>query len=124
MRSYDNPYYSGAFGQPYAGSRSISDIMRLVYLWVAAGLVVCFGVSLLIAHFATPLLFNPILLIVALVAYIGLGLAFFPIIQRTSVATGAALYLVFAAVFGFLLSAVWLAYTTSTISSAFITTAA
>ncbi len=130
MRSYNNPGnnpgYAGAFGQPYAGagSQSISDIMRLVYLWVAAGLVVCFGVSFLIAATTPQLLFNPVVSIVALIAYIGLAFAFYPIVRRVSVAVGAVLYLVFAAVFGLLISAVWFEYATGTIFRAFITTAA
>lgn len=126
MRSYNynNPGYAGAFGQSYAGSRSISDIMRLVYLWVAAGLVVCFGVSFFVAATASPLLFNPVVSIVALIAYIGLAFTFYPIIRRVSVAVGAVLYLVFAAVFGLLISAVWYEYATGTIFRAFITTAA
>jgi uncharacterized protein len=126
MRSYNynNPGYPGALGQSYAGSRSISDIMRLVYLWVAAGLVICFGVSFFVAATASPLLFNPVVSIVALVAYIGLAFTFYPIIRRVSVAFGAVLYLAFAAVFGLLISAVWYEYATGTIFRAFITTAA
>lgn len=124
MRSYNNPYYAGAYSQPYAGAQSIGDVMRLVYLWVAVGLVVCFGISYLIAASGSPLLSNPVVSIVALVAYLGLGFTFYPIVRRVSLGVGAVLYLAFAAVFGFLISSIWYAYGTGTIFRAFITTAA
>lgn len=129
MRSpfgYNNSdsYNAGAFGSAYPGALSISDVMRLVYLWVAAGLVVCFGVSLLVGTSGALVLRNPVIAIVAIVAYFGLAFAFYPVVQRASLAVGATLYLVFAAVFGFLISSIWLVYASDTIFRAFITTAA
>lgn len=124
MQSYNNPYYAGAYGQPYAGSQSIGDVMRLVYLWVAAGLVVCFGVSFLVAASGSPIFFNPVMSIVVLIAYFGLAFTFYPVVRRASVGVGALLYLAFAGVFGLLISSIWYAYGTGTIFRAFITTAA
>ncbi len=120
----------------------LSAIMRQVYLWMALGLVVGFGVAFLVgnaaltalaSYQATPLqrvdlgavslLFNPIVMIVSMIAYIILAFALQPIIMRASPAVGAAAYLLFTAMFGFMISTIFLVYDQGTIALAFISTA-
>jgi len=131
-----NPYtqYQGS-GYPAGVGASGIDfgaIMRQVYLWLAAGLAICFGVAYVLGNLAinspnsaaAALIFNPVAIIVALIAYLGLGFGFYPIVRRASPAVGGVLFVIFAVVFGFLISSVFIAYTPATITTAFVTTAA
>ena len=119
----------------------LSAIMRQVYLWMALGLVVGFGVAYLVGNAAltalesynslsrvpisqVSILFNPIVMIVSLIAYIVLAFALQPIMMRASPAVGAAAYLLFTAVFGFMISSIFLQYAPGTIALALISTAA
>ncbi|HUY79126.1 MAG TPA: Bax inhibitor-1/YccA family protein [Ktedonobacterales bacterium] len=131
-----NPYtqYQGS-GYPAGVGASGIDfgaIMRQVYLWLAGGLAICFGVAYVLGNLAinspnsaaAALIFNPVAIIVALIAYLGLGFGFYPIVRRASPAVGAALFIIFAVVFGFLISSVFIVYTPASIATAFVTTAA
>jgi len=133
---------SSPFNSDLSGSASLpsqinlSDIMRRVYSWVCAGLVVCFGVSYFVgqtvinyintgqnaalAEFFT----NPIVYIAAIVLYFVVAFALYPVIQRTSVAVGTVMYLLFTALFGFMISTVLVTYSISSIATAFVTAAA
>jgi FtsH-binding integral membrane protein len=127
--SYDFNNSYGAQGLPYARPAEISvpDVMRQVYAWLAAGLAVGFGISYIVGHnltFLSAIYGNPVIPIVLMVAWIGAAFGFYPIVQRASPAAGAALYLAFAAIFGLMISAIWIEYGTGTIASAFVTTAA
>jgi FtsH-binding integral membrane protein len=70
--------YSRSYNVPGAipGSLDFSEIMRRVYLWLAAGLAVTFGVAFIISQTNPTLLSNPVVTIVALVAYLVLGFGF------------------------------------------------
>jgi uncharacterized protein len=133
-----NNYYSGAQGLPYAqpAELSVGDVMRRVYAWLAVGLAVGFGISFVVGQaidnaIATQqgnaiadLVLNPITPIVLIVAYLGVGFGFYPIVQRASPTVGAVVYLLFAAIFGLMVSGIWAYYGTGAIFSAFITTGA
>ncbi len=130
---YNNYNYPGATGLPYAqpGAISIGDVMRRVYAWLAVGLAVGFGVSYVVGQailsgnsVANSLVDNPIVPIILIVAYLGVAFGFYPVVRRASPAVGAALYIAFAAIFGLLVAGIWAVYTTQSIFSAFITTAA
>lgn len=113
-----------------AGGIDFSAIMRQVYLWLAVGLLVGFGValglaqqlaagnSLVIAAFS-----NPLLMIGVIVVYMVVGFAFYPIVYRSSPAIGAVLYLLFTAIFGIMISTIFLVYSTASIWEAFLTAA-
>lgn len=131
-----NPYtqYQGS-GYPVGAGASGLDfgaIMRQVYLWLAAGLAVCFGVAYLLGQIAITapdstaagLIFNPVAIIIAFVVYLGLGFGFYPIVRRASPAVGGVLFVIFAVVFGFLISSIFIVYTPASIGTAFVTTAA
>ncbi len=122
----------------------LNAIMRQVYLWMALGLVVGFGIAFIVGNAAlaalapyqataTPLsrvdltavslLFNPIVMIISMIAYIVLAFALQPIIMRASPAVGAAAYLLFTALFGFMVSSIFLVYDQGTIALAFVSSA-
>lgn len=129
-----NMYNADARSAPYAGAgeMNLGSIMRQVYLWLTLGLAVGFGVSFVLGQIAlnevaagqTPLLANSTVVLIGIVAYLGVGFTFYPIVRRASLAVGALLYLGFTALFGFLISSIWIEYKASTIFSAFVTTAA
>ena len=117
-------YNAGAYGRAYPGELNVGDVMRMVYLWLCAGLILGFGVSFIVGNSDAPILRTGVVQLFALVAYLVVAFAFFPIIQRASLTVGAALYLGFTALFGLLVSSIWLYYSSQTITSAFITTGA
>jgi uncharacterized protein len=114
--------YSRSYGVPGAipGGLDFSEIMRRVYVWLAAGLAVAFGIAFVISQTSPTLVANPVVVIVALVAYLILGFGFYPLLQRVSLGVGALLYLAFTAVFGFMMSSIFLVYSHDTIWSAFL----
>jgi FtsH-binding integral membrane protein len=141
--------YPGYPGAPAVGYRAgaapyaidVAVVMRQVYLWLALGLAIGFGIAFAIGHVVeqeitayqngadisvlrtASLLFNPVVGIIALIAYFGLAFALPPVIDRASVPLSATLYIVFTAVFGFLISSLFLEYQAGTIWAAFAATA-
>jgi FtsH-binding integral membrane protein len=138
MGPYPNSYYPNSYaaGQPYAAGLDVGAIMRRVYLWLAMGLALGFGVAFALGRIAenaiatnevsgaAAALFNPVALIIAMVAYLGIGIFFYPIVRRVSLSAGMVLYFAFTAVFGFLISDVFVVYSSSSIAAAFLVTAA
>jgi FtsH-binding integral membrane protein len=116
----------------------MAAVMRQVYLWMTIGLVVCFGIAYTIGQMAQQslvtaaqtgvrpnfFLFNPAFTIVMLIGYFVVALAAQPVIMRSSIAVGTGMYLLFTAVFGVMISVIFLAYTQATINTAFVATAA
>lgn len=139
MQPFSNPVNPLAGERAYPYALDMPAVMRTVYLWLAIGLAVSFGVAYwlgqqLLAAEATlqaggtvsPLiatLYSPAASIVALIAYLVLGFAFYPIVRRASPTVGAVLFLVFAAVFGLLMSTIFAVYTSASIAAAFGITA-
>lgn len=122
----------------YPQQIDVAAVMRQVYLWLAMGLTVGFGVAFALGHQlsvarasgATPyelqqesLLFNPAVVIISLVAYLVLGFTLRPIISRASIPLAATLYIVFTAIFGFMVSSYFAIYDSVTIVAAFGVTA-
>jgi FtsH-binding integral membrane protein len=127
---------------------SMNSIMRQVYLWLMAGLLLAFGIAFILgapvrdllnlalsgdataaqlaqlerAIASSPLL-NPVLSIGALIAYFILGFALQPIIMRANTTVGAAFYFLFTALFGYMLGGILIAYQIGDIMAAFIATA-
>ncbi len=124
-----NPYGS------YARQLDFAEIFRRVYLWLAVGLTIGFGVAFAVGEAANnliqagqigvvALIFNPVVMIGVLLVYLGIGLFFYPIVQRAVPAVGATLYLLFTALFGFTTSAIFVVYSLPSIVTAFFITAA
>lgn len=131
-----NPYNQG-FGQgynaaapgAYAGGVDFSAILRQVYLWLAVGLLLGFGVAMGIGQQlaagqpdVTAFVLNPVVMFGSIIAYIGIGFAFYPVVRRASTTAGAVLYLVFTAIFGLMISTIFIQYTASSIATAFLAT--
>jgi len=129
-----NTDYSGGAALP---SRiDLSDIMRRVYSWVCVGLVVCFGIAYFVGNTVlnyvktgqnaalAEFFINPFVYIGAIVLYFVVGFTLYPVIQRTSLAVGTLVYLLFTALFGFMISTVLVSYSLPSIATAFVTAAA
>lgn len=134
--------YQGAPGMPgmnpygdFAARIDFPEVFRRVYLWLAVGLTVGFGVAFALGAainnaIATgqggailDLLFNPIAMIVTIIAYLGLAFGFYPIVQRTSPAVGGALFILITAIFGYMTAAIFVVYSLPSIATAFFITA-
>ncbi|HEX9037782.1 MAG TPA: Bax inhibitor-1/YccA family protein [Ktedonobacterales bacterium] len=131
--------YQGAPGMnPYgnlAAPIDFPEIFRRVYLWLAVGLTIGFGVAFALGSainnaLATGqglallgLLFNPVVMIITIIAYLGLAFAFYPVVQRASPAVGAALFVLITAIFGYMTSAIFVVYSLPSIATAFFITA-
>ncbi|MDE3231280.1 MAG: Bax inhibitor-1/YccA family protein [Chloroflexota bacterium] len=132
MNPYNQGYgqgYNAASPGAYAGGVDFSAILRQVYLWLAVGLLLGFGVAMgigqqLAAGNPTVIDFvlNPIVMFGSIIAYIGIGFAFYPVVRRASTTMGAALYLIFTAIFGLMISTIFIQYTASSIATAFLAT--
>ncbi len=123
-----NPYGT------YARQLDFSEIFRRVYLWLAVGLTIGFGVAFAVGEyvdnllaagqFATvELIFNPIVMIGTVILYLVLAFTFYPVVRRASPAIGMTLYILITAVFGFMSSAIFVVYTLPSIGTAFFITA-
>ena len=101
------------------------QFFKWVYGWMAAGLVVTTAVAFLTVNteLLYNLLMNPIVLIIAMFAQIGLVIGLGAAIQKLSPATAAAMFLIYSALTGFTLSLIVFTYTTGPITAAFATTA-
>jgi FtsH-binding integral membrane protein len=135
----------GAQAHEYPAGLALYDIdigvvMRQVYVWLTFGLAVGFGISYVLGRalqndIATyratgevsgliMLFLSPVAWIVSLAGWIVIGFGFYPIVQRASVIVSAVLYLIFAAIFGFWTSLLFLEYTGNSIAVAFVATTA
>jgi FtsH-binding integral membrane protein len=111
----------------------LSAVMRQVYLWMALGLLVAFGVAFAVSNAAfsvdqftgriIPAPWVGLTMIVSLIAYFILAFALQPLIMRLQPAVGSMLYLLFTALFGVMLSTIFVNYRIGTITTAFIATA-
>ncbi len=104
---------------------NLQAIMRQVYVWMGLGLLLTAGVAFVTVN--SPLLnlaANPVALLVAIVAELGLVMGISFGFNRISALTATALFLVYAALNGFTLSLVLLAFTTTSVFSALVATAA
>ena len=137
MSFYSNSN-SNVEARPYGVD--LSAIMRQVYMWVALGLLVSFGVAYVVGNTAMAalanapitrtgqlpnfILFNPIVMIGSIILYFIVAFTLQPVIMRTSPAVGGLMYLFFTALFGFMMSTIFLSYRQETIALAFVSTAA
>jgi FtsH-binding integral membrane protein len=128
-----NPY-TGTFdpyAQAFPRALDFNAILRLVYVWLTIGLAVGFGTAFVLGQYTlsqlsaglVPFTLNPVAYIVAIIAYLIVGFGFYPIVQRVSPTAGGLLFIVFAAIFGLMVSTIFLAYSIEKIAIAFVTTA-
>jgi uncharacterized protein len=123
-----NPYGSVASRLDFA------EIFRRVYLWLALGLTIGFGVAFALGAYLNAalasgqselvaLIYSPVVVIGAVLAYLGIGIFFYPIVQRASPAVGGTLYVLFTAIFGLTTAAIFVVYTPASIAGTFFITA-
>ncbi len=119
-------FYSNTNAEARPVGVDLNAVMRQVYLWLTAGLVVCAGTAYFMAATGRTLgLFsNPIISIVLLIAYFVAVFALYPVVMRSSPAVGAIFYLGVTALLGIMLSTIFLEYKLGTIAFAFGATAA
>ncbi len=104
---------------------NLQSVMRQVYVWMGLGTLLTAAVAYVTVN--SPLVnltANPLILIGALVAELGLvaGISFG--FNRISALTATMLFLLYAALNGFTLSVVLLAFTTASVVGAFVATGA
>jgi FtsH-binding integral membrane protein len=112
---------------PYSMERGIdlSSIMRQVYIWMFLGMLLTTVVAFVtVSTSLINLASNPIILLVAIVAEFGVVLGISAGFKRLSSGAATALFFVYAALNGFTLSIVLLAFSVSTVFLAFASTAA
>ena len=103
----------------------LQSVMRQVYAWMLLGLLVTAGLAYLTV--ATPLVnlvANPIVMLVAIVGELGLVLTISIGFNRLPASVAALLFFAYAALNGFTLSIVLLAFSTGSIFWTFVATAA
>jgi|SRR5271157_2862938 len=115
-----------SWSYPMAGGIDLQSIMRQVYTWMVLGMLVTAGVAFVTA--SSPLLvdlaLNPIVLLIAILAEFGLVLVISRGLNRLSSGVATMLFILYAALNGFTLSIVLLAFTTASVFWAFVSTAA
>ena len=117
---------NGSYFYPMEGAVDLQSIMRQVYTWMVLGLLVTTVVAYLTATSAIliNLAANPIILLVAILAEFGLVLGISAGLNRLSSGVATMLFILYAALNGFTLSFVLLAFTGASLFLAFATTAA
>ncbi|WP_243361914.1 Bax inhibitor-1/YccA family protein [Fundidesulfovibrio terrae] len=106
-------------------AEALSAFMRGVYGWMAAGLGLTSVVAVAVASSPAMLrlVFNPVALIVLVIAELGLVMMLSARINRMAAGTATGMFLAYSALNGLTLSGVFIAYTASTIASAFAVSA-
>jgi len=106
-------------------AEALSAFMRGVYGWMAAGLGLTAVVSVAVASSPAmlKLVFNPVALIVLVIAELGLVMMLSARINRMSAGAATGMFLAYSALNGLTLSGIFIAYTASTIASAFAVSA-
>jgi len=137
--SYNNNN-AQAKARPLPAELSLASVMRQVYIWLALGLFIGFGIAFVAKLTAGPALdrafvtgnisavsglwmFNPIVMIGSLVLYLILSLTLSFTIHRLNPGVAAAMYLALTAVFGVTITSVLMWYNWGAILAAFASTA-
>ena len=104
---------------------TFAALMRRVYLWMAIGLYLTAGVAFFVANssLALVILGNPILYIGLFLGELALVIALSAAIHRLAPTTAIALFLLYAVLNGATMSVIFLVYTLTDITLAFVSTA-
>jgi len=116
---------NGSWLSSLEGGVNIQSIMRQVYLWMGLGTLLTAGMAFVTVN--SPLInlaANPIILMIAIIAEFGLVLGISFGFSRLSSGAASALFFLYAALNGFTLSMVLLAFTLGSVFAAFVSTAA
>ena len=104
---------------------TFAALMRRVYLWMAIGLYLTAGVAFFVANssLALVILSNPILYIGLFLGELALVIALSAAVDRLAPTTAIALFLLYAVLNGATMSVIFLVYTLTDITLAFVSTA-
>ena len=110
---------------PMESRINLQPIMRQVYIWMSLGMLLTAIVAYVTVNTSLiNLAVNPIVLLVAVVAEFGLVLGISFGFNKISSGTAGVLFFAYAALNGFTLSMVLLAFSTASVFAAFVATAA
>jgi uncharacterized protein len=122
MNTYNR---NGSLFYPTQRGIDLQPIMRQVYIWMGLGTLFTAFVAYLTVNTALiNLAANPVVLIMAIIAELGMVLVLSLGLNRMSGGMATLLFFAYAALNGFTLSIVLLAFTVGTVVSAFVATAA
>lgn len=120
FRRNENVWY-----QPQVGGVDLQWIMRQVYLWMVAGTLLTAAVAYVTVNTSLiNLAVNPVAVLAAIIAEFGMVLGLSLGLRRLSSGAAMILFFAYAALNGFTLSMVLLAFNIGSIVSAFVATAA
>jgi FtsH-binding integral membrane protein len=126
MSRFPSPYQSGR-PQPFEATEAFNGatvrFFNSVYAWMSAGLAVTALVAWWVSQSPALVVSISHWWILLLVAEIVLVMGISAGIQRIGAAAGTALFMLFAAINGLVLSSIFLAYSTGTLASAFVVSA-
>lgn len=111
--------------QTMSRAQALSAFMRGIYGWMAAGLGLTAVVAVSVASSPAllKLVFNPVALIALVIAELALVMILSARINRMAAGTATTMFLAYSALNGVTLSGVFIAYTATTIASAFAVSA-
>src|SRR4051812_15310643 len=109
IRKTDMSLYSDSNLETRPFSLDLGMVMYSVYLWVALGLAIAFGVAYFVGTRAAGFFYaNPVLYIGTLIAYLIVAITLQPVIMRARPAIGTIMYLGFTALFGLMISGIFI----------------
>lgn len=111
--------------QSLSRAEALNAFMRGVYGWMAAGLGLTAVVAVMVASSPSiyKIAFNPVVLIVLILAELGLVVGLSARINRMSSGTATGMFMAYSALNGVTLSSIFLVYTATSITSAFAVSA-
>ncbi len=116
---------NGSLSYPLEGGIDLQSIMRQVYIWMGLGMMLtAFVAYITVSTSLINLAANPVILVVAIVAEFGLVIGINFGFQKISSGVAATLFFAYAALNGFTLSLVLLAFSIELVFVAFAATAA
>ena len=116
---------NGSLSYPLEGGIDLQSIMRQVYIWMGLGmLLTAFVAYITVSTSLINLAANPVILVIAIIAEFGLVIAINFAFQKISSGVAATLFFAYAALNGFTLSIVLLAFSAASVFVAFAATAA
>ena len=122
MNAYNR---NGNLGYPLEGAIDLQSIMRQVYVWMVLGMLITAVVAYATVNTSLiGLAANPAVFLIAIVAEFGVVLGIGFGFNRLSSGAATALFLGYAALNGFTLSLILLAFSAGTVFGAFASTAA
>jgi FtsH-binding integral membrane protein len=123
---YSNPLPRSSYGASYASERAVPAFIRSVYAWMAGGLALTGLVAYTVATspvLTSAILGNRLVFYVLLFVELGIVIGMSAAMNKISAATATFFFLVYSAVNGLTMSAIFLVYSGQSIATVFFITA-